>query len=191
MTNIYNTAHRDHFAVDNVITQKGSSENAQIISSAITSKLSNKKLIENSEYHDSEFGELRTYKSNHETEFNFLFDPILYPKRDISYFVISQKWVGNIIELTNNGFKAKLIDKTSGGTYEIGEFEKNDVSRDDLPLIRIGATFYLSVGYENNSSGQIAKSLVLRFQRLAEWTEQDFDSAKDAADNINKKIIWE
>lgn len=108
-----------------------------------------------------------------------------------NYFSKTQKWIGNVIEIKGDEFTAKLIDQTNGGTNEIAEFSINDVSFDDRELLRLGSTFYFSIGYNSSSNGQISKSSVMRFQRLVKWEESNYDSALQAAEDAMNNLMWE
>ncbi|GEM_PF-5989341 len=90
-----------------------------------------------------------------------------------------QRWKGQVIEIQEKTFKAKLDDLTNLGTYEIGIFDLRDVS-DELELVRIGAVFYFSIGYDLNK-GQIQKVSILRFQRIKPI---NLDIVNHVADNV-------
>ncbi|HEY5370172.1 MAG TPA: hypothetical protein VIJ75_14410 [Hanamia sp.] len=88
-----------------------------------------------------------------------------------------QSWKGVIISYTNKTFTAKLLDLDAGGTFEIGEFEKEDISPDDLNLLSEGAIFYWSVGHYMEN-GQSVKRSDIRFQRLITLDENDIENTK-------------
>jgi hypothetical protein len=179
-----NTIQREHWAIDNIFTQN----NISGVSSLIYSTIKNKIVSYES---DND----KTYRASNDDlkpiDFNVPYSPVINYNQDKSYFLISQKWIGNVIEINNNSFIAKLIDKTNNGTYEIGEFEIKEVSEDDKSLLKIGSTFYFSVGFRNDKNGQKSKSNVLRFQRLANWTEDEMFNAIDSANQLNESIKWE
>lgn len=99
-----------------------------------------------------------------------------------------QSWKGNVVSIEGDFFVAKLEDMTAGGTKEIADIELMSVSPDDQKLVQVGATFYWNIGYKMNQ-GQITKESIIRFQRLINWDEEDYDNAADRAsdlfDNIN------
>jgi hypothetical protein len=101
----------------------------------------------------------------------------------------TQRWIGFVIEKDELKFKARLEDITSPGTFEIGTFDIKDTF-DEKDMIHIGAVFYFSVGYEV-TRGTHEKKQFMRFQRLTEWTERDFDDAMDRADRIGSNLTWE
>jgi hypothetical protein len=119
--------------------------------------------------------------------------PIFFDKKPIyqkRYFLKTQRWIGHVIEVTGKIFKAKLEDLNQPGTYEIGEFETNDISTEDYELFKIGSVFYWSVGLANYN-GQIVKQSLLRFQRVNNWTETDYDNCSDRASDLMKNLNWE
>jgi hypothetical protein len=105
-----------------------------------------------------------------------------------------QNWQGIVIDINNKSFKSKLIDLTSGGTYEIGEFDFDDVSPDDLPLLSIGSIFYWSVGHYMEN-GQSVKRSDIRFQRLITLNEDDIEIVKSKIEfkysNLKEKKLGE
>lgn len=102
-----------------------------------------------------------------------------------AYFQSLQQWLGHVTEIDqeSNLFTAKLQDLSSPGTYEIAEFEIRDIPEGDLDLLKIGAAFYWSLGYNYNRS-QKTKQSAIRFQRLNDWTEEEYDNAIDKANEL-------
>lgn len=102
-----------------------------------------------------------------------------------TYFQSLQEWLGHVIEIDkeNNLFIAKLQDLSAPGTYETAEFEIRDIPEGDLDLFKIGAAFYWSLGYNYNRS-QKTKQSSIRFQRLNDWTEEEYDNAIDNANDL-------
>jgi hypothetical protein len=103
----------------------------------------------------------------------------------------TQTWQGFIIEINDTTFIAKLEDLSNpGGTHEIAEFNLDEVSPGDVSLIQKGSIFYWSVG-SVMANGQLKKESILRFKRVAPWTEEEYDKAADLADTLSKSIHWE
>lgn len=105
------------------------------------------------------------------------------------YITSSQNWIGHIIEIFNDEFSAKLIDKKNPTTYEIATFNFKDVSEGDRNLLKKGALFYWSIGYAT-TKGQISKQSLLRFKRSVIPVDE-FDSIMDKADDLNQNLIWD
>lgn len=123
-----------------------------------------------------------------ETEEVSKFEPLLKGKIN-NYSTTLQKWQGYVkqVDYDEGKFEAILNDMTEGGTNEIAEFDFNDVSPDDRKLIQDGAVFYWSIGYSNHN-GQTKKESLLRFQRVVEWSEEDYDIASDRASDLNENL---
>ena len=94
------------------------------------------------------------------------------------------------MEIEDDKFSAKLEDITNPGTYEIVNFGLDDVSPEDSSFLKPGSTFYFSIGY-TTTSGTVEKTSLLRFKRVADWTESEFDIATDRADRLFNKHKWE
>jgi hypothetical protein len=112
-----------------------------------------------------------------------------YPKYK-NYISKSQNWIGYVISIDKETFSAKLEDINNPTTYEIAEFELNDISPGDLNLLKLGAIFYWSVGF-GNQNGQHIKQSFIRFKRAALIHEEEFDKLMDEADNIYKNLTWD
>lgn len=106
-----------------------------------------------------------------------------------SYFTGAQKWIGHVTEIKKHTFKAQLIDLNKTTTYEIGEFELNEVPPEDKELLSIGAAFYWSIG-QANINGQIEKKSLIRFQRMKPWSANDYDNALDRANKLFHELNW-
>jgi hypothetical protein len=102
----------------------------------------------------------------------------------------TQRWEGYVLEINSDHFVARLDDLTTPGTHEIINFGLDDISPEDEPLLKIGGTFYFSVGYVLNN-GQREKTSLLRFKRIAEWTEEEYDRAIDRAQSLSEKLKWD
>lgn len=122
------------------------------------------------------------YKRNIEIEYPSLDFPklsgLIYVNNDKKFSKKIQKWKGIILEYNEKTFKAKLYDLTFGGTFEIGEFENEDISPDDSNLLAEGAIFYWSVGHYMEN-GQSVKRSDIRFQRLVTLDEDEIDRSKE------------
>jgi hypothetical protein len=119
---------------------------------------------------------------HYESEFNII--------AGRKYSTTIQKWIGYITEINDETFSAKLIDKTNKGTNEIVEFSKDELSPDDLPLFRMDAIFYWSIGY-SVSNGQKRSESILKFKRSAVYEDKDLDKGLDVGNDIFEGIDWE
>lgn len=107
-----------------------------------------------------------------------------------NYMSNSQSWVGHIIDIREDDFTAKLEDKNNPTTYELAEFDIEDVSPGDLDLLKTGAIFYWSVGYAYQES-QIEKKSILRFKRSVDISTKEFNIISNNVDSLLNKINWD
>ena len=130
---------------------------------------------------------------NYEVENNPFWLPDLFrtpnPYRK-NYFTKSQNWVGQITELSDTEFTAKLIDKNDQTTFEVAQFDMDEISKGDMELIKLGAIFYWSVGFANQN-GQISKQSLIRFKRSVALSISEFDYITDQASELSEKIHWD
>lgn len=113
-------------------------------------------------------------------------------QKTLNYYKKTQHWTGVITKINSKQkiFYAKLIDKNSGGTYEIAEFDFDEISTSDFSLVKKGAIFYYSLGYASNN-GQIKKEAFLRFKRSVPFDAEEVDSIEDRVNKFNQNINWE
>jgi hypothetical protein len=101
------------------------------------------------------------------------------------------KWEGVVTALSEDGedFTASLTDLKNGGAKEEVTLPVEEVSEQDRPLLQLGALFYWNIGYEK-TNGQIKKASIIRFKRLPKWSNKDWDSILDKANELEKGIEW-
>lgn len=107
-----------------------------------------------------------------------------------NYFTKAQRWIGHVHEIRENSFFAELKDLNDPTTYEVGEFEYDEISPEDRELISLGAAFYWSIG-SSYKNGQIEKKSLIRFQRMKPWTEADYKKSLDRAEFFFEKLNLE
>ena len=101
-----------------------------------------------------------------------------------------QKWIGYVKEIRTDSFTAILNDINNPTTNETADFIINDdISKEDMPLLKIGATFYWSIGY-HVQNGQRKKESFIRFKRSVPFTEEDVDKIADNAKKLERRIRW-
>jgi len=111
-------------------------------------------------------------------------------RKQLYFYKKTQNWIGVVDKIVNTNFHAKLFEKNKSSTYEIAEFDFNEVSKSDLSLIKIGAVFYYSIGFASNN-GQIKKESFLRFQRSVPFDNDDVDSIENKVQKFDGNILWE
>jgi len=105
-------------------------------------------------------------------------------------FILLQKWEGTIIEVCRDSFIARLVDLTERGADEEAEFDVDEVSVADRPLIEAGSVFYWSIGYTDTAGGQRRRMSIIRFRRLPMWTLKELEEAKNKAAKIREILEW-
>ncbi len=101
-----------------------------------------------------------------------------------------QQWVGHVVEIKDDVFVAKLDDLYLNTTHEIAEFEINEVSPGDKELLKLGASFYFSLGYQLKS-GQVRKMSLLRFRRAKLWDESFVEKIESKIETVLSRITFE
>ncbi len=102
--------------------------------------------------------------------------PYLPPTREYSRVV--QKWEGHVIEIHEDTFTARLIPISGEGSEQEAEIFIEEVSAEDLSLLKPGAVFYWSIGYHSRPCGSRMNVSVIRFRRLPIWTRREIEDAK-------------
>lgn len=113
----------------------------------------------------------------------------LLGRRPTSPFVLLQKWEGIVLELSRDSFVARLTDLFGSSTEEEAEIAFEEIDPQDRELVRPGAVFYWSIGYDDKASGRERVSLI-RFRRLPTWTEEELGWVRREAEEIGKDLDW-
>ena len=104
-----------------------------------------------------------------------------------------QEWEGYVIDISERGFTARLVDITRQEhiAAEEADFDLEEVSDPDLYLLREGAVFRWTIGYETALGGSKKRVSQLVFRRLPKWTKKEIAQADQDADKLLNGIIWE
>lgn len=97
-----------------------------------------------------------------------------------------QEWEGYVTEINNNGFAARLLDLTSGASFEEEEADipLEEVSETDAEKIQVGSIFRWVIGYERSSVGTKKRISQIVFRDLPATTKSDLQAANDWAREI-------
>jgi hypothetical protein len=100
------------------------------------------------------------------------------------HLVVLQDWEGVVEDVRNDDFFARLRDRTSGSNFdaEAAEIPISEVDADDLPLLKPGAIFYLTIYRRILESGRHERATRMFFRRLPAWTPSMLQSVKERAD---------
>ena len=99
-----------------------------------------------------------------------------------------QRWEGNVVEVKEQAFVARLADRTTSREDEEGEVSLEEVSPADRNLVVPGAVFYWSIGYLDHRNGQRTRESLLRFRRLPAWNKRELDDARQRAREIGARF---
>jgi hypothetical protein len=122
---------------------------------------------------------------------NIVFHEKFKAKPRHEFFTSLQAWEGIVMEVMADAFLARLIDLTNTGVDEEAEFPIEEISDEDIPLIKSGSIFYWDIGYHTNYSGQRTRISLVRFRRLPARTQREIDAAKREAYRIRKALGWQ
>lgn len=81
-------------------------------------------------------------------------------------FEITEKWEGNVVQISDEFFSADLVSLTKEMPLEQIDLPHDQVQPEDRELLKLGASFYLTVGHAFKKSGERGVQMVLRFKRL-------------------------
>jgi hypothetical protein len=94
-----------------------------------------------------------------------------------------QFWEGVVVARNDDTFTARVVDRTNpSNADEIVEIGSDEVTADDWNLVRPGASFYWSIGFDRSAAGTITKYSDIRFRRLPGWTRASLADAQREAD---------
>lgn len=97
-------------------------------------------------------------------------------------FTMLQQWEGRVISVSQDSFAAIISNRTNPeNPQEEVEIELIEIPHDDVNLIRPGAFFYWSVGYEDGSGIPRQRVSRVRFRRLPSWTKREINQARNKA----------
>jgi hypothetical protein len=113
--------------------------------------------------------------------------------RDPNYVVTFsplQEWEGYVAYIDNNTFTGHLVDKTAGKKLaeETIDFQIDELSDDNKKLLREGAIFRWSIGYQK-VHGTKRKVSEIVFRRLPALTKKDIESADIRATILSESLV--
>lgn len=94
---------------------------------------------------------------------------------------VTHRWEGTVLRIDEEFFEAKLTSLTEESTDVTAEFSIENLSADDLSLLRPGASFYVTAILERRSGGRVRTSSEVRFRRLGRWHRDEIALMKERA----------
>lgn len=142
-------------------------------------------LQNNSEDFDDTIDESKDHTEIKSTTKKDLFSASGKSYRSLALFESIQKWKGYVTEINKDSFEARLIDQTNSGTDEIAEFSIFDIPESERNSLKIGKTFYWSIG-RKEYLGQIEKTSRIHFQKVIKWDIDLVNKVKTKVDEYLK-----
>ena len=100
-------------------------------------------------------------------------------------FKLLQLWEGRVIEVGEKEFTSVISDRTNPEfPEEQVTIDFEEVTEDDIPLVKPGAVFYWSIGYSDKPGSPRVRESRIRFRRLPPWTQKEFDRVQKTAKNL-------
>jgi len=112
---------------------------------------------------------------------------------DIASFTALQEWDGYILEVTEDTFRARLIDltnKTDSHVEEEVEISLNELDDESQSRLSVGTLLRWSIGYQRARSGQKTRVSKIIIRRLPVWREEEIQAAKRKALERSQKLEW-
>ena len=98
----------------------------------------------------------------------------------------ASEFVGYVTGMGGGRFTAILRDESDPDRKYVATFDMdNDVPKEDVPLVEIGAAFHLIIS-EGNPNRRI-----LRFNRPLSLSREDVERIKNKAERLDRNINWD
>lgn len=100
--------------------------------------------------------------------------------KQLASFKVLESWVGRVTEVdqSKDQFWAMVVSDLHPENRERAEFTLAEISDDDQLLVKPGALFYWSVGYQINEFGNRMSASTVRFKRIRHWTRKELLAAE-------------
>lgn len=106
-------------------------------------------------------------------------------------FKVLQAFEGTVTCVSGDECWVQIRDITSDEyIVEESSFSLAEISQCDLELVKPGAVFYWSIGYEDSLDGQRKRASGIRFQRIPFWTEEELKKVREESERLSKSIGW-
>jgi len=102
-----------------------------------------------------------------------------------------QQFEGTVEAVSDDGtaFTARLRDRTEVDMPdEMAEFELEEVSSFDQPLVRPGAVFYWSIGYRVARHGGKQRTSEIRMRRLPTWSSTKKTRGRETGLDLYRRL---
>jgi hypothetical protein len=103
-------------------------------------------------------------------------------------FIPLSRREGVVLEVRADEFDARLVDLDGGETDLEATFAVEELSPNEVSLLRPGAIFYWTIGYFDDQFGCRTRVSDLRFRRLPAEDAQGLAKAESEADQIRREL---
>lgn len=141
------------------------------------------------------WGPAATHKSSDETvaldnESAHVAPVIVLPVRAVprQRFIPMSRREGVVLEIRQDEFDARLVDLDGAETDLEATFAIEELSPDDVALLRAGAVFYWTIGYFDDHVRRRTRVSELRFRRLPSEDSNVLAEAEAEADQIRREL---
>lgn len=102
-----------------------------------------------------------------------------------------ESWDGRVVEVDagSRKFAAIVVSDRHPETRETAEFTFDEISDDDQLLVKLGAMFYWSVGYQIDEFGGRVTASILRFKRIRHWTRKELELARERSSKYSDWFV--
>jgi hypothetical protein len=103
---------------------------------------------------------------------------------------VTERWHGVVEEIYDDAFSCRLAIDDDPLTAIVGEIPLTKVYEDDLELLSVGASFYLTIGTIPFNRRRVQTSM-LRFRRLPRWRADHLDEIRERARKRRASLVDE
>ncbi len=97
-----------------------------------------------------------------------------------------QLWEGTVTEVRDGHFLATLNDRTNPqNPDEQALFDVYEVPQDDHSFIKVGSSFYWTIGTERTPAGQVKNISAINFRRIPAWTRSAVTKVSALANHLD------
>ena len=106
-----------------------------------------------------------------------------------SSFKTLQKWEGYVEEVHPGHIVARVTDINGKLLDQEATIPFEEISAEDIELIKPGSIFYWNIGYEVTKGSRRRVSIV-RFQRIPAWTKSDVKRVVEKVKTVREEYGW-
>ncbi|MCQ4313484.1 hypothetical protein NAV33_16540 [Pseudomonas stutzeri] len=107
-----------------------------------------------------------------------------------SSFIAEQEWEGCVLSIYEGQITALLQDLSRPGLEEQAVFDVDEVSEIYRDLVKEGAIFRWSIGYQRQKGGTKSRLSSLVFRRMPAWNSKDLAKSQEEAEDILSGLQW-